>query len=117
MTLANVLSVLALLVAVIVAAINGRTAITAQRTQGETNLKIARADDENNAGRLALDFAQSVEKRLSALEDWREDTVNTWWPQHEARDKAIEGELRKLDPGAEIPPTMPLPRLRTRPPS
>ena len=114
MNAATGLAIFALMVSVVVAVINGRTAIRAQKVQGETNLKIARADDENAAGQLALDFAQRVDARLTALEDWREDTVNVWWPQHEARDRAIEIELRKLDPAASIPPPMPLPRLRPR---
>jgi hypothetical protein len=107
-----VLSVAALVVAVIVAAVNGRSALAAQKAQGETNLKIAKGDEENNAGRLALDYARQISNRVSSLERWREETVEQWWPEHRARDAAIEAELLKLDPQASIPPESPLPRLR-----
>lgn len=108
------LSVAALVVAVIVAAVNGRSALAAQRSQGETNLKIAKGEEENSAGQLALDYARQIATRVTSLEAWREETVETWWPKHHARDEAIKAELLKLDPSAQIPADEPLPRLRSK---
>jgi len=106
------LSVAALVIAIVVAAINGRSALAAQKAQGETNLKIAKGEEENSAGQLALDYARQISNRVSSLERWREETVEQWWPEHRRRDAAIEAELLKLDPQADIPPESPLPRLR-----
>ena len=109
-----ILSVAALVVAIVVAAVNGRSALAAQKSQGETNLKIAKGAEQNTMGQLALDYARQISERVSSLEEWREETVEQWWPEHRRRDQAIEAELLKLDPNAIIPPESPLPRLRPK---
>lgn len=109
------LSIAALVIAVIVAAVNRNSAIAAQKVMAETNYKIAKGDEENTAGELALNYAREIGHRVRSLEEWREETVEQWWPKHRARDEAIVSELLKLDPLASIPPESPLPRLRPNP--
>lgn len=112
MTTSLGLAIAALVVSVVVATVNGRSALAAQKAMGATNLKIAQGEEENTAGHLALDYARQISSRVSSLEEWREETVETWWPKHALRDKAIEAELLKLDPTAKIPPDEPLPRMK-----
>jgi hypothetical protein len=67
------------------------------------------ADADLGAGSLALRIANRAERRVGRLEDWRREVAEEWWPAHDARDRAIEADLRKLDPAVVIPPSHRMP--------
>lgn len=104
---------------IVVAAITGRSALAAQKVQAATALTTAQATGRTDEGRLALSIALETRRehretrgRLDAHEEWREELVNRWLPEHEERDRAVERELARLDPTFVPPPWAPLPRLR-----
>ena len=106
-----------LVVAVIVAAITGRSAIIAERVRAATAEKLAKADADQNAGNRALEEVGKLWTRLDDLEAWRGDVTEGWLPQHLAHDRAVEAQLMRLNPDALIPTPPPFPRLRRRPPT
>lgn len=110
-----IVAVAAALSAIVVSAITGRSAQAAQRLQEETKREASAAQEETNAGTLALNIARRTDARLNAHEAWREELVNEWLPAHEARDRAVERELAKLDPNYVPPPWQPLPRMNRFP--
>lgn len=105
--------------AVLVAAITGRSAIAAQRLQAAQAAQAQTASARTDEGKLALSIALETRRehretrgRLDAHEEWREDLVNVWLPEHEERDRLVERELTKVDPTFVPPPWKPLPRLK-----
>lgn len=104
---------------IVVAVVQGRTALATQRLQVAVNTAAVQGQSETDAGKLALAIAlatraehQETRGRLNAHEEWREELVNTWLPEHKARDLALEREVQKLDPSFVPPPWQPLPRLK-----
>lgn len=109
--------------AIIASVVTGRSALAAQRLQVEQAAKAAAAANataaEDSAGKLALAIAlatraehRETRGRLDAHEEWREELVNRWLPEHEERDRRVEREVQKLDPTFVPPPWAPLPRLK-----
>lgn len=117
-TIVAAISALAAIVSVVV---TGRSARDTQAIQAETARAVARGQEEDNAGKLALDIAREIRRdqreirgRLEVHEVWREDMIGHggWVPRHEVRDRMVDQELAKLDPTFVPPAWEPLPRLR-----
>lgn len=109
---------IAALATIVAAVITGRSALSAQRLQVEQARVANTASARTDEGRLALSIAletrlehRETRGRLDAHEAWREELVNEWLPEHEARDRLVERELQRLDPTFTAPPWKPLPRL------
>jgi hypothetical protein len=91
--------------------IGKRLSDKAQARQGD-------AQTDLSAGALALQIAQRAdtqsqqqERRLNRLDRWRRSVIDEWWPQHDARDRALEQEVTRLDPSFTVLPRVPLPGL------
>lgn len=70
----------------------------------------AAADRDVTGGRLALNIANRAERRIKAIEEWRQQVAEEWWPQHEEWDRARTDQIRRVNPRAVIPPPPRLPR-------
>jgi hypothetical protein len=97
--------------------VSGGTAVWVARIAKSANDRKTKTEGEIGAGQLALNIANRADKkaertsdRLDYLEGWRRRLADEWWPRHVYEyDRIIEGDLRRLDPGATIPPVIPMP--------
>lgn len=100
----TVASLGALLVAVVVAAMHGRSAWRTQKLQNEMT-----------GATIALSFAKDVDARLRALEEFHTE-VSEWWTVHAEWDRVRDRELQRLDPMYVGSEPKPFPKLhRTEP--
>lgn len=100
------------LIAALVTVYNGRKAYLAQRLGITTSAKVQQAEADTGAGELALSMVKEMRPRLANLEQYHE-AVGYWWnEEHYPRDRMLERELSRLDPGFQLPAAAPIPRLQ-----
>lgn len=83
--------------------------VAVAKLSSRANDRKTTAEADLGAGALALRIANRAERRISRLEAWRREVSEDWWPVHDARDRAIEAEVRKLDPQFSVPPAPKMP--------
>jgi hypothetical protein len=105
------------IVSVLVILISTGGSLLATRLSNRATDRKTQTEGELGSGALALRIANradrkagNAERRLDAYDRWRREVVDDWWPEHrQLFDGALVDEVKRLDPGAQIPTPRPMP--------